>query len=164
MRGSAVLLFVAAAVVVTACESSEEDLEYRASLSGGQEVPPVTTTTATGTFTAEIEDGSNVMTYNLSFTGLGSNASMAHIHGPAAVGANANILVDLNAPLAGRTITLDATAGTATGTINLAVSSVITATVSGDSLRKLFDAGQLYVNVHTANFGNGEIRGQITKQ
>jgi hypothetical protein len=163
MRGSAVLLFVAAAVVVTACESSEEDLEYRASLSGSQEVPPVTTS-ATGTFTAEIEDGSNVMTYNLSFSGLGSNAALAHIHGPAAVGVNANILVNLDDPTNGRTITLGATSGTATGSINLAAGAVITATVSGDSLRKLFDAGQLYVNVHTANVGSGEIRGQVTKQ
>lgn len=164
MRGSAVLLFVAVAAVVTACESSEEDHEYRASLSGSQEVPPVTTTTATGTFEAEIEDGSTILTYDLVFNGLGSNAAQAHIHGPAAVGVNANVLVDLNAPTAGRTITLGATSGTATGTINLAVGSVITATVSGDSLRKLFDAGQLYVNVHTASVGSGEIRGQITKQ
>jgi hypothetical protein len=40
----------------------------------------------------------------------------------------------------------------------------ITATVSGDSLKTLLDAGQLYVNVHTVANGGGEIRGQIAKQ
>jgi hypothetical protein len=40
----------------------------------------------------------------------------------------------------------------------------ITPTVSGDSLLKLFDAGMVYVNVHTPSNGGGEIRGQITRQ
>ena len=48
--------------------------------------------------------------------------------------------------------------------MDLSASSVVTATVSGDSLRKLLDLGLLYVNVHSQTFQGGEIRGQITRQ
>jgi hypothetical protein len=37
-------------------------------------------------------------------------------------------------------------------------------TISGDSLRVLFDNGNAYVNLHTAAFPGGEIRGQIVRQ
>ena len=40
---------------------------------------------------------------------------------------------------------------------------MITATVSGDSLIKLLNAGLLYVNVHTAANAGGEIRAQLKK-
>jgi hypothetical protein len=52
--------------------------------------------------------------------------------------------------------------GTATGTINFNENA--TATVSGDSLLKLIDAGRAYVNVHTNTNGGGEILGIITRQ
>jgi hypothetical protein len=53
----------------------------------------------------------------------------------------------------------------ASGTIDLA--APITSgnvTISGDSLRTLFETGKAYVNLHTAAFPGGEIRGQIVKQ
>ena len=55
-------------------------------------------------------------------------------------------------------------ARTASGTIDISPTADITATVNGDSLRKLLNTGLLYVNVHSVNFGGGEIRGQIVKQ
>jgi len=130
-------------------------------MTGAQE-NPTNTSTATGSFSGTLDPETNVMTYTLSFTGLGSNSILAHIHGPAAVGVNANVLVDFSA--APRLIAFGATSGTGSGTINIAPTAVITATVTGDSLRKLFDLGLLYVNIHSANIGAGEIRGQITKQ
>ena len=164
MRSRALLVFAAAVGITTACESSTEaELRYSATLSGAQETPAITTT-ATGAFTATIDEATNVMTYNVAFQGLGSNATLAHIHGPAVAGVAANILVDLNAAASGRIITLGGTSGTGSGTINLTAATLITATVSGDSLRKLFDAGQLYVNIHSVTNGGGEIRGQITRQ
>ena len=37
-------------------------------------------------------------------------------------------------------------------------------TISGDSLRALFDAGLAYVNLYSAAYPDGEIRGQILRQ
>lgn len=165
MRGRALVFFAAAAGLTAACESSTEaKLVYTASMTGGQETPAVTTT-ATGSFSATLDQSTNIMTYTLSFTGLGTNATLAHIHGPAAVGVGpAGVLVNFDEAASARTITLGAISGTGSGTINLAPSAVITATVDGDSLRKLFDLGLLYVNIHSVTNGGGEIRGQITKQ
>ena len=55
-------------------------------------------------------------------------------------------------------------AGTAHGVTTLNAANAITATVNGDSLKKLLFAGLTYANIHTTNNGGGEIRGQIAKQ
>lgn len=164
MRARGVLAFIAAVGITTACESTTEArVRYRATMTGGQEVPAVTTS-GSGTFEATLDQSTNILTYTLTYSGLGTAATMAHIHGPAAAGATAGILVDFATSTAlGRTLTLG-TSGSGTGTINLGVTSVITGTVSGDSLRKLLDSGNAYINVHSVNNGNGEIRGQVTRQ
>ena len=157
------LVFMAAVAALTACESSTESKPtYSASMTGAKERPNPVTSNGTGTFTATL-DG-NTLTYELSFTGLSTNSTGAHIHGPATTEQFTNVLVDFNATAAGRSIILGAASGTGSGTINIAPTAGITATVSGDSLRKLLDLGLLYVNVHSTQFGAGEIRGQITRQ
>ena len=164
MPGRTVMAFFAAVAFTTACESTTENkISYKATLTGAQEVPPVTTS-GSGTFNATFDEGSQILSYTLTFTGLTSNATLAHIHGPAASGVNADVLVNFSDVTGGRTITLGGTSGSGSGTINLTSTSVITATVSGDSLRKLLDSGNAYVNVHTATNGGGELRGQITRQ
>jgi hypothetical protein len=164
MRGKALMAFIAAVGATTACESTTEaKIQYTATLTGAQEVPAITTS-GSGTWTATLDQSTNILTYQLTFSGLGSAATMAHIHGPAAVGVNAGILVDFaTSTVTGRVLNLG-TSGSGTGTVNLTATSVITATVSGDSLRKLLDSGNAYVNVHSATNGGGEIRGQIVKQ
>jgi hypothetical protein len=160
-------LVPAAALVVgiVACESStdvEADTDFIATLRGENERPAVTTS-GTGTFTATLT-AENSFTYSLSWSGLSGDAIMAHIHGPADANTNAGVLVDFSDLPAGSSngsLTLGAS-GSAGGTLNLNLA--VNAAVSGDSLRKLLDAGLLYVNVHTGNNPAGEIRGQIVKQ
>lgn len=163
MRARGLMAFIAAVAIAAACESTTEaDIEYTATLTGGQEVPAITTS-GTGTFNATLDESSNILTYTLTYSGLGSAASMAHIHGPAAVGVNAGALVDFTtSATTGRTLTLG-TSGSGSGTINLSVTAIFTG-ITGDSLRKLLDSGNAYVNVHSATNGNGEIRGQITRK
>ena len=160
MRVRAMVLAVGAVAGFTACESDDDDIELRATLSGTNEVP-ANASTATGNFTAEIDDD-NVMTYTLTWANLGSNITMAHIHGPAAAGVNVGILLDFSTD--GRTLPLSNTTGTATGTVNLNTVVLTNTAVDGDSLKVLLLNGNSYVNVHTVNIGGGEIRGQVTRQ
>ena len=119
-------------------------------LTGAEEVPPVTTT-GTGTFRAT--STSSTLSYTLSASGLSSNVTAAHIHS-GAKGVNGPIVANL------------VTATTGTNSVN--VSGTITAaslvgpmagnpTAFMDALR----AGTLYVNVHTTTNPGGEVRAQF---
>ena len=160
---------VAAAVTTAACNDDDPTqpppsniVDFGGPMSGASEVP-TNTTTGTGTFTATLDTSTNVFTYDLTFTGLTSNVENGHIHGPAAEGVNADPVVDFKT-LAGATFTTGATAGSGHGTILLTAATQITPTINGDSLKTLLLAGKTYLNIHTVNNPNGEIRGQITKE
>lgn len=112
-------------------------------LVGSQEVPP-TGSTATGIGTVALSRDHTSITVNLSWSGLSSNAIAAHIHGPAGPGTNAGILFGMSGVPA-----------TPTGAIATQTFAVTPTQVA--QLR----AGLFYFNVHSTNFGGGEIRGQI---
>ena len=97
------------------------------------------TTTATGNGTLSL--AGNVLTYSISYTGLSSEFQGAHIHGPADSAHSAGVLF----PLSG--------GGGISGTFS--GSQVLTP----DQIAYLF-SGQTYVNIHTSNYGAGEIRGR----
>jgi hypothetical protein len=81
----------------------------------------------------------NMMSWNITFSGMSGAPTVAHFHGPAAVGADAGIQVtigDLTSPSIG--------------------SATITETQEGQLL-----GGLWYINYHTAMCGGGEIRGQV---
>jgi len=126
---------------------------YVATLVGAREVPAVQTS-ATGTATFN-RIGTSV-TYTVSASGFATPLTVGQVYIGAA-GAIGSVIVPF---------TILAQSGTvATGAIDL--SSPITQgniTISGDSLRSLFDNGTAYVNLHTAAFPGGEIRGQIVRQ
>jgi len=162
MRSRSLVMFVALVGFTSACESDDDDIiaRYSATLTGGAEFPPVTTS-ATGSFEATLDED-NILRYTVTFSGLSSNSLFAHIHGPAAAGVNAGILVNFDQPSIGRVFTVGATSGTASGTVNL--NTAINATVTGDSLLVLLNNGNAYVNVHSQTRQAGEIRGQIARQ
>jgi hypothetical protein len=123
---------------------------YVANLSPANEVPPKTTA---GTGVATFVDNGDVINWTLTLTNM-TGVVASHIHGPAAVGVNAGIMINLFVP------------NIATGTVNGVVAQgTITnannANVSLDSLRVLFNNGNAYVNVHTSANGAGEIRDQV---
>ncbi|MFP5246632.1 MAG: CHRD domain-containing protein, partial [Thermoanaerobaculia bacterium] len=118
--------------------------KFEASLDGEQQVPSVSSP-GTGTGTVLLNEARDQITVNLTFSGLTSNASLAHIHGPANFGANAGILFDFTA----------VTPAATSGTIPEQTFAITPAQVAQ------LEAGQLYFNIHTANFGGGEIRGQV---
>jgi hypothetical protein len=116
-----------------------------AKLTGGQEVPPVPTT-ATGTASIRLNETRTELTYDITVQGLTSPIVLAHFH-RAAAGVNGPVV---------KTITASFTGNTATGVWRNTDPEPLTPALVAD----LF-AGNLYVNVHTQNFGGGEIRGQV---
>jgi uncharacterized protein (TIGR03118 family) len=109
---------------------------FSTTLTGAQEVPP-NNSTATGSSTLLLSADELTAKVSLSFSGLSSPQTAAHIHGPADPGVNAPVIF----PLPNGQVT--------DFTINL----------TSGQLADL-KAGKLYVNVHSNNFMDGEIRGQ----
>jgi hypothetical protein len=116
---------------------------FVATLTGSQEVPAVATT-AKGTCTFVLNAAQNQVTATCTFSGLTSNASIAHTHGNAVVGVTAPVLFNY-------TGVPQTTSGTI-GPLNYAV----TAQQVADMRAHLH-----YANIHSVNFPGGEIRGQI---
>ncbi len=104
---------------------------------GAQETPP-NGSTGTGTGLFLIDTATNTLFYYIAYSGLGSAELAAHIHGyaPAGVPGGVEHVLPLGTPKI--------------GAWNYAEPD------EADIL-----AGLTYVNIHTAGFGGGEIRGQI---
>ena len=100
----------------------------------------------------------------VTFTGLTTNVTLGHIHGPAVGWLRTPEQRSTSRRSPGATFSVGATAGTAHGVTTLNTATAITATMTGDSLKKLLFAGLTYANIHTTQNGGGEIRGQIARQ
>jgi hypothetical protein len=88
-----------------------------------------------------LDPNTNVLSYHITYTGLSSNETAAHIHGFAPPGMNAGVLFALP-PGTPKIGSVGVTPAQATNIAN----------------------GLTYANIHTQNFGGGEIRGQLLVQ
>jgi hypothetical protein len=122
--------------------AAKADTTFSGKLSGAQMVPP-NASTAVGVGTVILNDAETRITISLDFSGLGSNQTAAHIHGPAGPGSEAPIIFNLGSQ--------GATSGTF---INLS------AAVSRGQVAQL-RAGKWYFDVHSTKLLHGEIRAQI---
>jgi hypothetical protein len=164
------LVGLVAAVAIVACSSDTTTsaannlVTFKATMTPTAEVPtPPVASTGSGTFTAVLDTVTGQFVYDLTFTGLTSGVNNGHIHGPADVGVATGTTVNFNT-LTGANFSFGATSGTGHGALSLVSTTAITATMNGDSLKKLLLAGKTYANIHTTSNPNGEIRGQIIKQ
>ena len=175
MRQRVLMLTLAtAAATAIACNSESTDftnptkpttnniVNFRATMTAASEVP-VNTSTGSGLFTATLDTITNVFTYDIIFSGLTTPVNNGHIHGPAAAGVNSGTTINYNT-IAGATFSFGQVSGAAHGQVTLNSGTQITATVNGDSLRKLLFAGLTYSNIHTTQNAGGEIRGQVLRQ
>jgi hypothetical protein len=89
-----------------------------------------------------LDETAGTISFVVVFTGLSSNQISAHIHAPGAIGVDGPIAIDLGA--------VGGVSGTISGSAPITPAQIA-------QLR----AHQAYINVHSANFGGGEIRGQL---
>ena len=120
-------------------------------LRGSNEVPPVTTGVANGTFRAT--PGSSSLGFTLTASGAGMTA--AHIHLGAA-GTNGPVIAFLYGPNAAGTNAI-----TQSGSITAANFVGPMAGKTWADFTAALNSGQLYVNIHSVANPGGEIRAQI---
>jgi hypothetical protein len=143
------------AVSLTACPTAPVTTTFGGTLSGANEVPPLTVT-GTGTVTATLDIGTSIVTLTGNYSGLTGAPTVAHIHGPAAVGKSASPICNLLA-------TDGATAGTGTVSGSGAATNPCSAYVwTAQNITDL-NAGNFYVNIHTVANTGGELRAQLIK-
>ncbi len=133
-------LFVAALFVLAISISANAET-FTANINGAQEVP-TNGSTATAYGRVFVNETAGTLSYTVVFSGLTSNQQAAHIHAPGVVGVNGPVIINLGA--------VGGTSGTITGT----------AAITAPQLA-LMRSQQTYINIHTANFPGGEIRGQL---
>jgi hypothetical protein len=155
------------ALVTTAAASADESVSnMRASLSGFNETPPIATG-GTGMLKAKASNGG--IDFTLTYSGLTTPAFMAHFHF-AQRGVASGVFIWL-CGLPGTPAHSTCPPGTtATATVTGHITAADIQALPAQNLKamdmatalRIIEAGDAYVNVHTANFKAGEIRGQIS--
>src|SRR5471032_944686 len=85
-----------AAIALTLAPASADMLKYKADLNGASENPP-TTSKGTGSIEASYDTATKMLTWSGTYSGLTGPEMAAHFHGPAAMGANAGVMVPVEA-------------------------------------------------------------------
>jgi hypothetical protein len=134
---------LAATTALAGCEMmgmGSNTKSLHATLNSGQEVPP-TKSNGSGNGDFTLDPSTKQLSWKITYAGMTGDPTAAHIHGPAAPGTNAGVVINLapsglKNPIEGSTTLTDA------------------------QLADLM-SGKDYVNIHTAQNKGGEIRGQI---
>ena len=127
----------ATALVIVGYSGTAGAADVKVTLSGDQEVPPVTSS-GSGTGTITVNDDKTVIG---SVTTTGVTGTMAHIHN-GAPGKNGPVVIPLTKGSDGKW-------------------SVPAGAKLTDAQYAAFKDGDLYVNVHSAQHQGGEVRGQL---
>jgi hypothetical protein len=157
------ILALTAALVVLPAHAAF--ISVTTSLSGANESPPAASP-GTGTATVTLDTVAHLLTVSVTFSGLTAPATAAHIHCCLATPFTGNAGVATQTP--SFTGFPNATSGTYSATFNTTLaatwnSAFVTAQGSianaEAALAAAMTTGRAYLNIHTANFPGGEIRG-----
>jgi hypothetical protein len=118
--------------------ASAEMMEMEIPLTGAEQVPPVETS-ASGNIEVMYDTETRMLSWNLDYDDLSSDATAAHFHGPADPGENAPPVIPVE---------------------DFSDDSEGSAELTEEQATLLTD-GKMYFNLHTANHPDGEIRGQV---
>ena len=171
MQGSRFRIAVAGGIAVlgvvgVAVALATNGPKVKGTLSGYQEVPAISTE-ASGKFEAKVPKGGGPIEYELRYAGI-PDVTQAHLHF-AQKGVNGGIVVFIcsnlgNGPAG--TPACPADSATLTGDVtsdDVLATSPNQGIAAGelDELKSAVRAGVVYANVHSTEFGGGEIRAQL---
>jgi hypothetical protein len=144
-------------VTATASSAQAQTIRFTAALSGADETPGVLTG-AFGTARVTLDTGSRALTWSIDVFNLPSGITNAHFHvgGPG---------------VAGPTVVNIAFTTNQSNDFNLSGSATAADLLvrdqqgirSWDDFMQALQGGQIYVNIHSAVNGPGEIRGQVIR-
>ena len=126
------------ALPLVASRAVAETTAFTADLSGSSQVPP-TDSKAKGKSDFLYDDTSKKLTWTITYWGLSDKAKAAHLHGPASEGANADKMI----------------------TVSPLQSPIKGAAILTEEQVKALTGGDMYFDVHSAKYTDGEIRGQL---
>ena len=138
MKKFALLTMTLSSAMLLAAPAHAEVLTFMAHMDGASE-SPATDSKGVAMADVKVDTAAKTITWTIKVDGLTGPATMAHFHGPAAVGANAAPEIDISKMIE---------SGTAPIT-DAQIADIV--------------AGNVYLNIHTAKFPKGEIRGQVMK-
>ena len=143
LRPSVVLLAAVVVGVLSLMLASAEPISvsFQASLDGEQ---AAVGSEAVGNAEVSLDTESNVLSWNLLWSGFSTEVIAIHFHGPAGPGEDAFIQVEL-------------------GFISGISSPSIGETTVSESQKAELLSELWYINIHTQNFVEGEIRGQVVR-
>ncbi len=163
--------FLAAALTALALPAAAEEIKFMAELSGAAQNPPVETE-GMGMADVTVDTEAMTVTWTLAYEGLTGEPVAAHFHGPATEEENAPPVVDMTVDLeasasAAATATASTEEGTTTSTETSSTEDPVpqdiregAADITEEGLQQLQD-GLWYINIHTPEHPDGEIRGQV---
>jgi hypothetical protein len=171
LSGPLRLLAVAALVAAGAVPAARAAMiSYSANLTGANESPP-NASPGSGIAQVDVDDVAHTMHVVVSFSGLSGATTASHIHAATTVAGTGTAGVATTTPtFAG--FPLGVTAGAYDATLDLTQASSYNAsfvTAHGGTpagaeafLLQSLAAGKAYLNIHSLEYGGGEIRGFLT--
>jgi len=141
-RSIAAFVVCASLICSTVARAADDDIFYVATITDNEHSVP-TESPGKGVAEFRLERATLKLSWKITYQGLTSKPLSIGLYGPENVGANAGLVVDL-------------------GTNGL--KSPITGTaILSDGVLSYLVTGRTYVNLHTARYKDGELRGQVRR-
>jgi hypothetical protein len=145
-------------VLVAAAQAQAQVVTFTATLTGGNEVPPVPATGAGGAATVTLDMGADTVSWVVDVYNLPTGATQGHIHvgapevaGPVVINFTVPAGISNDFRISGTARASDLVLRAAQGI------------GSWEDFEQAMNLGLTYVNVHTQANGGGEVRGQLTR-
>ena len=138
MKSRFLFLSAAGIALFVANPAFAEMLQFKATMDAKSATPP-TDSKGTATADVKVDNSAKTISWIIKSQDLTGPVTAAHFHGPAAVGEKAPPEIDIS------------------DMVNNGTSPITDAQLAD------LQAGKLYLNLHTAKYPDGEIRGQVIK-